>query len=243
VFGAGVVATAYLHGSAAGGMPMGGGSSIGAPGMQLPGRAWLASAGGFTGMWVVMMVAMMMPALVPMLSSYRRLVGGGAAGRLGALTTVVGTGYFAVWAVIGTAACLAGLLVAAAATRWSLVARSTPLVVAGILLFAGGLQLSPWKARQLARCRAPACGRVVGRGARGAWWHGLRVGGDCALCCAGFMLSLLVAGVMDLRIMLAVAAAITIERLAPWPTGVARACGVVVAGAGLFAVARALAAL
>jgi len=36
-------------------------------------------------------VAMMMPALVPMRSSYRRLVGGDTEGRLGAPTTVVGT--------------------------------------------------------------------------------------------------------------------------------------------------------
>jgi predicted metal-binding membrane protein len=42
-------------------------------------------------MWVVMGVAMMMPALVPMRSSYRRLVGGDTEGRLGAPTTVVGT--------------------------------------------------------------------------------------------------------------------------------------------------------
>jgi hypothetical protein len=44
---------------------------------------------------------------------------------------------------------------------------------------------------------------------------------------------------MDLRAMALVAAAITIERLAPASRRVARAIGVVVVGAGLFVIARA----
>ena len=55
------------------------------------------------------------------------------------------------------------------------------------------------------------------------------------------MAILLGLGVMDLRAMVAVAAAITVERLAPAPAGerVARATGVVVVGAGFFLIARA----
>jgi predicted metal-binding membrane protein len=45
---------------------------------------------------------------------------------------------------------------------------------------------------------------------------------------------LLVIGVMDLRVMAVVTAAITVERLAPAGVRVARAIGVVVVGAGLF---------
>lgn len=48
-----------------------------------------------------------------------------------------------------------------------------------------------------------------------------------------------VAGVMDLRAMAAVAAAITIERLAPAGERIARAIGIVVLGAGFFLIARA----
>ncbi|TMB15723.1 MAG: DUF2182 domain-containing protein [Deltaproteobacteria bacterium] len=50
---------------------------------------------------------------------------------------------------------------------------------------------------------------------------------------------LLVIGVMDLRAMAVVAAAITVERLAPAGERVARAIGAVVVGAGLFLIARA----
>jgi predicted metal-binding membrane protein len=53
------------------------------------------------------------------------------------------------------------------------------------------------------------------------------------------MAILLVLGVMDLRPMAVVAAAITAERLAPAGEAVARALGAVFIGAGLFLIARA----
>ena len=76
--------------------------------------------------------------------------------------------------------------------------------------------------------------------ARSLCRHGLESGVACALCCAGFMTVLLVAGVMDLRVMAVVAAAITFERLAPWPAFAARAAGVLAVAAGAFALVRAL---
>ena len=54
------------------------------------------------------------------------------------------------------------------------------------------------------------------------------------------MAVLLVIGVMDLRVMAAVAAAITIERLAPAGERAARAIGAVVVGAGLLLIGNAL---
>ena len=53
------------------------------------------------------------------------------------------------------------------------------------------------------------------------------------------MVILLVIGVMDLRAMAVVAAAIIFERLAPVGERVARATGAVVIGAGLFLIVRA----
>ncbi len=54
------------------------------------------------------------------------------------------------------------------------------------------------------------------------------------------MAILLVTGVMDLRAMAVVTAAITVERLAPAGERVARAVGVLVVGAGYFLIARAV---
>jgi len=75
--------------------------------------------------------------------------------------------------------------------------------------------------------------------ARTAWRHGLRIGLQCITCCIGVTASLLVVGVMDLRAMAVVAAAITAERLAPAGERVARTTGAVAVGAGLYLIARA----
>src|SRR2546427_440094 len=72
-----------------------------------------------------------------------------------------------------------------------------------------------------------------------AWRHGLRLGLHCSYCCVGLIAILLVIGVMDIRAMAVVAAAISIERLAPAGERVARATGEVVVAAGLFLIARA----
>jgi predicted metal-binding membrane protein len=53
------------------------------------------------------------------------------------------------------------------------------------------------------------------------------------------MAILLVLGVMDLRAMAVVAAAIAVERLAPAGEHVARVIGIAVVGAGLFLIVRA----
>jgi predicted metal-binding membrane protein len=53
------------------------------------------------------------------------------------------------------------------------------------------------------------------------------------------MTILLVIGIMDLRAMAVVTAAITVERLAPAGERVARAIGVVIVGGGLLLIARA----
>jgi predicted metal-binding membrane protein len=53
------------------------------------------------------------------------------------------------------------------------------------------------------------------------------------------MLVLLVIGIMDLRVMAVVTAAITSERLAPAGERVARVIGAAVVGTGLFLTARA----
>jgi predicted metal-binding membrane protein len=74
-----------------------------------------------------------------------------------------------------------------------------------------------------------------------AWRYGVRLGLHCSYCCAGLTAILLVIGVMDLRAMVAVMAANTVERLAPAGGRVARALGGVGVGAGLFLIARATA--
>jgi predicted metal-binding membrane protein len=104
-----------------------------------------------------------------------------------------------------------------------------------VILMAGALQFTTWKARHLAYCAdAPGPGRTPAVGTRAAWRHGLLLGVHCIQCCAGLMAILLVIGVMDLRAMVVVAAAITVERLAPSGQRVARITGAVVIATGTF---------
>src|SRR5262245_18621406 len=85
---------------AVGGLAMPG-HSMGSAWMRMPGQTWADAASSFIGKWVVMMVAMMLPSLVPMLRRYREALRGAGESHLGLLTTIVGTGYFLVWAVFG----------------------------------------------------------------------------------------------------------------------------------------------
>jgi predicted metal-binding membrane protein len=227
--------------SAMGGMPMPGGWTMSMAWMRMPGQTWPGAAAAFLGMWVVMMVAMMLPSLVPMLRRYRQAVDGTREVHLGRLTALVGAGYFFVWTVVGMAAFPLGITLATVEMREPAVSRAVPLAVGVVILIAGVLQLTAWKARHLACCReAPGRGRTLPADAGTAWRHGLRLGLHCSQCCAGLIVILLGLGVMDVRAMAVVAAAITVERLAPAGERVARAIGAVIVGGGLLLIARAI---
>jgi len=208
--------------------------------MRMPGQTWPGAAASFLGMWIVMMAAMMLPSLTPMLWRYRQAVGKSGAARLGRLTALVGLGYFLVWTALGVAAFPLGVALAAIEMRLPTVARAVPMGAGVIVLIAGVLQFSAWKAHHLACCRqAPGRDRVLRSDAGTAWRHGLRLGLHCSYCCAGLTAILLGIGVMDWRAMAVVTAANTIERFAPRGERAARALGAVAAGAGLVMITRA----
>jgi predicted metal-binding membrane protein len=226
--------------SAMGEMPMPGGWTMSMAWMRMPGQTWSAAAASFIGMWIVMMVAMMLPSLVPMLLRYRQAVGRAGETHLGRLTAIVGAAYFIVWTVCGMAAFPLGVALAAIEMRLPALARAVPIAVGMVVSIAGALQFTAWKAHHLACCRvAPERGRTLPADAATAWRHGVRLGLHCSYCCPGLTAILLVIGVMDVRAMAVVTVAITVERLAPAGERVARAIGAVVVVAGLFLIARA----
>jgi len=227
--------------SAMGEMPMPGGWTMSMAWMRMPGQTWLGAAASFLSMWGVMMAAMMLPSLVPMLWRYRQAVGRAGVTRLGRLTALVSVGYFFVWTAFGMAIFPLGVALAAIEMQLPALARTVPIAVGVVVLIAGAFQFSAWKMHHLVCCReAPGRGRALLVNASTAWRHGLRIGLHCSYCSAGLTTVLIVIGVMDLRVMVVVMAAITIERLAPAGERVARGIGVVVVGAGLFLIARAI---
>lgn len=232
-------------------MTMSGGATMSMAWMPMCGQSCLGAAASFLRMWTAMMAAMMLPSLAPRLWRYRQTVGGAGAASSALLTVVVGAGYFLIWTLLGAAVYPVGSGIEALTMRYPPLADFVPIAIGLVVLAAGALQFTQWKARVLARCRDVCCGESHGcresHGSVGAscanmssaWRHGLRLGLQCAQCCAGVTAALLVTGMMDLPLMLAATGAITLERLAPGGERVARVMGGIMIGAGCFLILRA----
>ncbi|MBV7483928.1 DUF2182 domain-containing protein [Bordetella sp. BOR01] len=201
------------------------------PAMPAP-AAWLAGAASFVGMWTVMTVAMMLPALAPVLCRYRQAISPAGGLRASLLAGLAGMGYFCAWALLGMAIYPVIAILARAQAQWPALAAMVPAASGALLVVAGTIQCSRWKARYLALCRQDAPVAPPACPAR-AWRHGWRLGRHCLCSCAGYTVVLLGTGIMDLRAMVAVAAAITVERLAPAGPRWASGTGAAVAAIGL----------
>lgn len=177
--------------------------------------------------WVVMMAAMMLPAVIPVVMVVTRWSRsqGQPQHRLPAFVA----GYFLVWGVAGV---LYYLLV-------EIFARSVPSSEAGVriaalvLLLAGVYQFSPLKDRCLATCRAPfgflmTHGGRMARGTIGYLDVGARHGLFCLGCCWMLMVVLVLLGVMNIFWMLLVAGVIFVEKATRFGAGIAKLTGVTV---------------
>jgi predicted metal-binding membrane protein len=220
--------------SATGEMPMPGGWTMSMAWMRMPGQTWAGATASFVGMWVVMMVAMMLPSLAPVLWRYRLSLRTIRDARRGRLTSLVGLGYFFAWALLGLAVFPVGAAMATIEMEQPALARAVPTAAGWVVLIAGALQFTKWKAHHLTCCReAPWRDYALSAHPAKAWRLGWQFGLHCGLSCANLTAVLLVVGVMDLRAMAAITAAITAERLAPAAARVAQGIGFVVVGAGL----------
>jgi predicted metal-binding membrane protein len=179
----------------------------------------------FLGIWVTMMAAMMLPAVVPVVGLFVRVH------RSVRPVLFVG-GYLVVWAAYGLAAY--GLFRAARAYAPAFVSwrERGPWVAGAGLVVAGVYQVTPLKTACLRHCRSPL--HLVMRAGRGRL-AGVRLGvlhgGYCVGCCAGLMLGLFALGAMSLVWMSLVTVVILVEKVAPG--GATFACGVAVALVGL----------
>lgn len=235
-------ATIALCGAMAGmgGMPMAGGWMLSGAWMPMCGQGWPGGAASFLVMWSVMMAAMMLPVVTPALWRTRRALERAGEIRPDKLIAAAGAGYFAVWAALGLAVFPLGAVLAALVMREPALARLVPVLSGLVVMLAGAAQFTAWKARRLACCREmPAHAAAVS--ASTAFRQGLRLGLRCTSCCAGPTAVLLVLGVMDLRAMVLVAAAIALERLSPHGERMARIVGILAIGAGALMIVQALA--
>src|SRR5215470_14964408 len=139
LFAAGAALSIVRCGSMAamGEMAMPGGWTMSMTWMRVPGQTWPGTAASFLGMWFVMMVAMMLPSLVPVLWRYRRAVGIRA--DLSRLTALAGFGYIFIWTMVGIVAYPLGATFATLEMQQPVLARTVPLVVSVIVLVAGAI--------------------------------------------------------------------------------------------------------
>lgn len=177
-----------------------------------PGTA-LGALGWFTGVWAVMMAAMMLPSLAPTAAVYAALVR-----REPSRMFLFAGGYLLVWSAAGVVAYglfELGKSLFAGALAWHSGGRS---LATGVLALAALYQLTPFKHAFLTRCRSPLRFlRATWRDSRsGAFVMGLRNGGWCIGCSWALMAALFALGVMSLTWMALIAGLVALEKLGPW---------------------------
>ncbi|MFC0691795.1 copper chaperone, partial [Paraburkholderia humisilvae] len=181
--------------SAGSGMPMPGGWSMSMAWSRMSGQSWPHVAASFTGMWALMMVAMMMPSITPILWRCHESLSRPGSARAGLLTVCVGVGYFLAWTLLGVAVFPAGAALAALEMHWPALSRVVPGAAGAVILAAGIVQFSAWKARHLAYCcgrSTPKTGGTSCVASAGAWVpasvaaatrYGMRQGLHCVYSC------------------------------------------------------------
>jgi predicted metal-binding membrane protein len=194
----------------------------------------MLGAGLFLATWVVMMMAMMFPAVAPMVLTHARVVRARGEGAIPTVAFVLG--YLAIWTAAGLVPLaviqLLGSSIAAPLSGW------LPRLGGAVVLLAGAYQLTPLKNACLRACRSPlgfVLSHDFGGGAPAAARGGISHGLYCLGCCWALMAVLAVLGLMNLGWMAVFAVVFFLEK--NWRQGVtlSRVAGVacVVLGAAV----------
>jgi predicted metal-binding membrane protein len=187
--------------------------------------ARISTMGGFIPFvlgWTAMMVAMMIPATLPLILLYRVV----ARQRLNPIQARVGLtalflGYIAVWTI-------AGLPVYFYALTAEAIGSYAILLPAVLLVIGGSYQFTSLKRSCHTRCSSPLFFLMQKwkPGTTGALRLGVLHGLDCLGCCAGLMVGLIALGMMNLALVFTVALIIFAEKTLPESHRIARPLGV-----------------
>jgi predicted metal-binding membrane protein len=179
--------------------------------------------------WAVMMIAMMLPAALPLVVLYRAIARKrGAPLKAGGGVAALLAGYLAVWTVAGLPVYGYGQLMASGGAALA--------VLPGFLLITGGFyQFTSLKRGCHTRCSSPLffLTHHWRPGLPGAARLGVLHGFDCLGCCVGLMVALVALGMMNVAWMLTAAVIIFVEKTVPGGHRVAGPLGVVLVVGGL----------
>jgi predicted metal-binding membrane protein len=183
-------------------------------------------------MWMLMMVAMMTPTVLPVVLLFQN-VNRQQPGATQLRTPAFVAGYFSVWLLYSLAAALLQLLWLDLGWIDAMGVVGSRTLTAALMALVGVYQWLPVKAACLAHCRTPIHFLTAHyrRGTLGAWRMGLAHGSYCVACCWLLMLLLFVGGVMNLWWIVGITALTAAERLLPHGLWLARAAGVALIGA------------
>ena len=184
-------------------------------------------------MWAVMMIAMMVPAVMPMLIVYRKMERGTKSEWP---VFIFAWGYLISWVLFSLLAALIQWGLHGSGVLGGELLVITKPYAAAILVAAGLYQLTPFKNACLERCRSPM-GYFLQHfkpGALGAFQMGFSHGLFCIGCCWMLMALMFVGGAMSVLTMAVLSVFIVLERILPPGPWVSRIPGVLLILAGFY---------
>jgi predicted metal-binding membrane protein len=206
-------------------------------GMAMPARGGIGALEATFVMWVVMMVAMMLPSIVPTVSVFAMLAGRRAPATAGRMTTVFVIGYSLAWIAFCVPASVAQWGLSRVALLSAMGESTSAMLSAAILVAAGLFQFSGMKNACVSKCRSPFAFLMHEwrDGAAGALLLGLRNGSNCVGCCWALMMVLFVVGTMNLLWMALFTLLVSGEKIVParWRLDAIVGAGFIVWGAVL----------
>ena len=187
-------------------------------------------------LWGVMMVAMMFPAIVPVVGLFSTIAG--RKREQGVPFTpawVFVAGYLVLWTLAGSVGYIVDLAIQSLPEVFPAL-RTYGLVIGGLTLIAAGVyQLTPLKYLCLSQCRSPMGFLLTSwrDGALGAFRMGLHHGAYCLGCCWSLMAVLFVVGTMNLVWMGILSMVIFVEKIVPHGVEMGKATGLALIALGL----------
>jgi predicted metal-binding membrane protein len=185
----------------------------------------VGSAAVFLGAWEIMIVAMMLPSSIGFLGLFRVVTS--ASSFRAVRTASVGIGYALAWAWMGWATMLVGATLYRSGSVDVWLESHANLLAGGVLVLAGGFQLTTLKRRCLAICNNPVTFlmRHYQRGIGSALALGLRFGFVCLGCCWALMALMVVLGGGSLLLMMLLSVIMFAERAMGWDDRFVKAVG------------------
>lgn len=183
----------------------------------------------YVTLWGVMMIAMMLPAMTPIVEIFQTMARRRQAQALPFTPVwVFMAGYLALWTLTGGVGYAADIAIQSLPSQFPAL-RTYGVVIGGVTLIAAGIyQLTPLKYLCLSQCRSPM-GFLMSSW-RDGQWGAFRMGVDhglyCLGCCWSLMTVLFVVGSMNLVWMGILSAVIFTEKVVPHGVIIGKATGV-----------------